>query len=229
VSDPPVATDDRGRSRSRPLRYVIRLLGFSAPVLLIGLLAYGVISTSPDTRVDDSLARGQAVSAPSFKLAVLQRGTLGPAMTRALAPALSDRELGLEELRGTAVVLNIWASWCVPCADEAPLLERAWRTQGRPRGVLFLGLDMQDVTTDANGFLRQFQIDYLNIRDPTNQVPRSYGATAVPETFFIDRRGLIVGHVIGETSAAQLHDGIVASLSGVVVGARRGGQLRPAR
>jgi cytochrome c biogenesis protein CcmG/thiol:disulfide interchange protein DsbE len=125
------------------------------------------------------------------------------------------------------VVLNIWASWCVPCQQEAPTLERSWREQARPHGVLFLGLDMQDVTTDAQSFMRHYAVDYPNIRDPTNDVARAYGATGVPETFFINARGRIVGHVIGVSSTQQLSAGIAAALSGQVHGARRGGEQRP--
>jgi len=216
-------------SKTRALRYAVRALTIGAPALLIGLLAYGVLIQSANTRIDDSLASGHAVPAPPFSLAVLQQGSLGPELDRSLASALRDGHLRTSQLRGTPFVLNVWASWCDPCRQESPLLERTWRTVARPRGVLFLGLDMQDLTTDAHAFLREFQIDYLNIRDPTNDVPRSYGATGVPETFFVDRRGMVVGHVTGETSIAQLRDGIAASLSGQVLGERQGGASRPAR
>jgi cytochrome c biogenesis protein CcmG/thiol:disulfide interchange protein DsbE len=216
-------------ARRRFLRYLIRAAGLSAPLLLVALLIYGITSKSPDTRIDDSLAHAHAVAAPSFKLEVLQRGALGPKLSRDLGVALSDGQISVRELRGTPVVLNFWASWCVPCREEAPLLQRTWRTLARPRNVLLLGLDMQDIRTDARDFMGKFQIDYLNIRDPTNDVARSYGVTGLPETFFLDRRGRIVGHVIGVVRADQLRMGIVGTLSGQVVGARHGGAQRPER
>ena len=211
------------RSRWRPLRYATRGLAFVLPLLLIGLLVYGVIARSPNTSIDDHLARAQRVAAPAFELEVLERGDLGPALASRVTPALSDGKVALRELRGVPVVLNFWASWCVPCREEAPLLQRTWRQLGRPQGVLFLGLDMQDITGDARDFLREFDIDYLNIRDPSNPVARSYGVTGVPETFFIDRAGRIVGHVVGVTSAAQLRTGMAAARSGRVAGTRQGG------
>ena len=88
---------------------------------------------------------------------------------------------------------------------------------------------MQDVTSDANNFMNRFGVDYLNIRDPSNDVARNYGVTGLPETFFIDRAGRVVGHVIGESTAAQLREGIAAALNGQVAGARHGGARRPTR
>jgi len=114
------------------------------------------------------------------------------------APVLDRPEVSLAELRGTPIVLNMWASWCVPCQQEAPTLGRAWRTEARPRGVLFLGLDQQDVISDARNFMRHYHIDYANIRDPENDVPRTYGATGVPEPCYSIAQGRFVGHSPGE-------------------------------
>jgi len=97
------------------------------------------------------------------------------------------------------------ASKQLPVAD-APLLERVWRTLGRPRRTLFLGLDQQDVTGDALSFLRSYGVDYPSVRDPENDVPRSYGATGVPETFFISASGEVVDHVIGVIGGVRFLD-----------------------
>ena len=75
---------------------------------------------------------------------------------------------------------------------------------GRPHRTLFLGLDQQDVTGDALSFLRSYGVDYPSVREPGNEVPRRYGATGVPETFFISARGYVVDHVTGVISAGQL-------------------------
>jgi len=215
-------------SRAGPIRWALRALATSVPVLFIGLLVYGITAQSPNKTIDEALSHGQTPFAPSFRLAVLQRGSLGAILEPKLAGVLGGSSLALGQLHGTPVVLNFWASWCVPCQEEAPTLERAWR-QARRRGVLFLGLDMQDVTTDADGFIHHYAIDYLNIRDPTNEVARTYGVTGVPETFFIGSQGQIVGHVIGVSSTEQLRTGIGTALAGRVEHARRGGQQRPLR
>ena len=210
-------------------RNLVRAAAVTAPMLLIALLIYGVVAQSPNTGIDDGLARQRATPAPGFKLAVLQRGRLGADLGRRLGPALADGHVSRAELRGTPIVLNFWASWCIPCRDEAPLLQRTWRQRGRPHGVLFLGLNMQDVTDDARSFMREFDIDYLNIRDPNNAVARSYGVRGLPETYFITPRGNVVGHVIGVVTAAQLRRGIAAARRGQLFGALRGGAQKPTR
>lgn len=216
-------------SRAGPVRWMLRALAASVPAGLLALLIYGVMAQSPNTSIDDALSRGQTTIAPSFRLDVLQAGSLGTPLQPKLAGVFGRPAVALSELHGTPVVLNFWASWCVPCQEEALTLERAWREQARPRGVLFVGLDMQDVTTDAHSFMRHYAIDYPNIRDPSNDVARTYGVTGVPETFFISAQGRIVGHVIGASSTAQLTGGINAALAGHVQRARQGGEQRPLR
>lgn len=216
-------------ARAGPVRWVLRALAASVPAGLLALLIYGVMAQSPNTSIDDALSHGQTTIAPAFRLDVLQAGSLGTPLQSKLAGVFGRPAVALSELRGTPVVLNFWASWCLPCQEEAPTLERAWREQARPRGVLFLGLDMQDVTTDAQTFMRHYAIDYPNIRDPTNDVARTYGVTGVPETFFINAQGRIVAHIIGASPTAQLTEGINAALAGHVQRARRGGEQRPLR
>ena len=214
-------------SRRGPPRVV--LLG-ALPViaLFLGLLTYGLVTKAPNTRIDDRLARGRAGPAPDFELPVLQRGNVGPPLQGALRPALADGQIAMRELRGRQVVLNFWASWCVPCQEEAPLLEQSW-LKARERGVVFLGLNMQDVTGDARGFMRRYRNNYLNVRDPTNRVARKWGLTGLPETFFITARGRVVGHVIGVVSEAQMAAGMAAMRSGRPAGLRQGGDRRRTR
>jgi len=92
-----------------------------------------------------------------------------------------------------------------------------------------LGLTMQDVSSDARAFLREFDVTYPNIRDPTNDTARRYGVSGLPETFFITADGQIVGHVVGVIGERQLSDGIDAARRGEILGARSGGDSRPTR
>lgn len=142
------------------------VLVLGAAALFVGLLVFGLLAQAPRSSIDDSLARGRPAQAQPFTLAVLERGQLGATLERKLAGALADGRVSLRELRGLPIVLNVWASWCDPCRQEAPLLERTWRSAGRPTGTLFVGLDQQDITTDAHTFVRSYGIDYLNVRDP---------------------------------------------------------------
>jgi len=216
-----------GASPSR-WRSLPRLLAIVGVLLFLGLLAYGLATKGESTRVDESLASGDAPLAPSFDLPILAPGTLPPSLERDLSSAFADGQLSLAELEGTPVMLNFWASWCIPCREEAPLLQDAWGRFG-PKGVLFLGLNMQDLTDDARGFLDEFAITYPSVREPSDEIARAYGTTGIPETYFISRRGRVVGHVIGVISERQLADGAIAARSGRVMGTESGGARRPQR
>jgi len=189
------------------------LVALSLPVVLLAGLTYGLLTDAPQATIDEGLARAEAVEAPGFELPVLREGTLGAPLSPTVDPALADRRVALEELRGTPVVINFWASWCDPCRAEAPLLERTWR-QAHDRGVLFVGLNQQDFVDDARRFLREFDTSYLNVRDSGNEAARRWGLRGLPETFFVDSDGRVVAHIVGEASAAELRDGVEAALSG---------------
>jgi len=145
-----------------------------AAALLVGLLAYGVASRQADTSIDDAIAAGERVDAPTARLPRLGRPGQG----------------SLADYRGKVVVLNFWASWCKPCTEELPLLERTHRSISG-RGALVLGANYQDVSTSALGFVRRFKLTYPSLRDRDGEFADRYGSRAFPETFMIDRRGRI--------------------------------------
>lgn len=127
-----------------------------------------------------------------------------PLLGRPAAPfALATYDgapMELASLRGRVVVLNFWASWCYPaCYEEAPVLERGWRAY-RERGVVVLGVDIQDKDEAGRKFIRDFGLTFPNGPDPAGKVSVDYGVYGVPETFFIDRQGSIrVKHVSAVT------------------------------
>jgi len=222
---PETTTVQRFESR---LGQAARVAAVLAVALFVALLAYGLIAQAPNTGIDDSLAQAQAAPAPGFELSVLQRGSLGSELEPEVGPALADGSVALDELRGTPIVLNFWASWCVPCREEAPLLDRSWR-EARDDGVLFVGLNMQDLTEDARAFMREFDVSYLNVRDQSNGSARKWGVIGLPETFFVTPQGEVVSHVIGVISEEQMRQGIAAARSGRPVGALSGGDRRSVR
>lgn len=205
-----------------------RLAAIGAAIAFVALLVYGVLAAAPDDRIDQELAEGRPAAAPQFELPLLQQGDLPRALAPRIRPALADGALALDELEGSPVVLNFWASWCVPCREEAPLLARGWKRWGR-QGVVFLGLNMQDLTGDAQGFLAEFGLTYPNVRDQTDEVANEWGLTGIPETFFLDARGRVVNHVIGVVSEEQMAAGIAAARSAEALAPLDGGSQRPTR
>jgi cytochrome c biogenesis protein CcmG, thiol:disulfide interchange protein DsbE len=211
---------DRRRRLSAPVVAALLLVaGF------VALLGYGLAATKPDQTIDDRLVAGRSAPAPGFELPVLSRGSGDqPRLKRALA----DGRLALAELRGRPVVVNFWASWCPPCRTEAPRLERAWRAYRRD-GPVFVGLNMQDVTDDARAFVEEFDVSYPNVRDGSDAVARDWGVTGLPETFFVDRRGRVVGRMIGAIDSRRLRGGVRAAVRGLPIGSLQGGDRRSVR
>jgi cytochrome c biogenesis protein CcmG/thiol:disulfide interchange protein DsbE len=143
-------------------------------VALVALLAYGLAQNEPDRSVDQALAQGERASAPDLELPKLGGGGNG----------------SLDDYRGQVVVLNFWASWCKPCKDESPLLEK-WHQRMRDRGGTVLGVDMLDVTSRAEEFIDEYDLSYPMLKDKDGDGLESYGVVQYPETFVIDRRGRI--------------------------------------
>jgi cytochrome c biogenesis protein CcmG, thiol:disulfide interchange protein DsbE len=136
------------------------------------------------------------------KVENLGPGSQAPEFT---APLLGGTgSVALSDLRGKPVLMNFWASWCVPCKDEAPLLRQAFAAYGSK--VHFLGVDERDALTSALAFERDNGIKYPSVRDEGFRIYNDYGLTGQPESFFIDQNGVIVQHVPGPLSKRELFD-----------------------
>ena len=122
---------------------------------------------------------------------------------------LDGRRLTLVELRGSAVVLNFWASWCIPCREEAPLLTAADATYG-PRGVRILGVVYQDSDDNARDFMRRYGQAYPGLLDPDGRTAIDYGVFGIPETFFIDASGVVRSRQVGALTETDLRRQIEA-------------------
>lgn len=116
----------------------------------------------------------------------------------------SGDTLALADLKGKGVVLNFWASWCKPCEEEAAALEAAWRRY-KDQGIVFVGVDYLDQDPAAKRYLQKFNITYPNGPDLASKIAKRYAIRGVPETFFIDPQGKIVGcRKIGPLTDAEL-------------------------
>ena len=164
--------------------------------LVLGLLALLIwkVTSGNGGGVASKIDHGKIVSAPNFTLGRLDRAG----------------DLQLAALRGRPVVLNFWASWCYPCNQEAHTLETASHEWAGKATVL--GVDVRDATGEARKFLHQHRITYPAVHDNRDKMWPSYGLTGLPETFFVDPRGRVVGHVAGQISAADLRRGIEEAL-----------------
>ncbi len=166
---------------------------FVAILAVIGLLAYGLLKKS-----SDSLAIGDPMPDATTELPRLG----GPG-----SAALAD-------YRGRWVLVNVWASWCVPCRTESPALERFYRAHRGPRFTI-LGIDSNDLTDDALAFIRRYRISYPQVRDGSGDYSQGeLGTTGVPESFLVDPRGRLVAHSLGPVSEDYLRASVGPYLRG---------------
>ena len=154
-------------------------------VFVAGALWQGIVSSQSNT---PSVLVGRTDKlAPSFTLASLS----GP-----------SREVSLSVFRGRPLVLNFWASWCVPCRTEMPLLERTYRAE---RGkVQFLGIDSNDTPNAGLAFYDHVHVTYPALSDPKGSIATRYGLFGLPTTVFISPSGKIIGRFIGQLHANTL-------------------------
>ena len=115
----------------------------------------------------------------------------------------SDREIALLDYRGSIVVLNFWGSWCPPCRAEASDMQALYEDYAA-RGVVVLGVNWLDTEKDALAFLDEFSITYPNAFDLQSRVGKLYAVQSVPETYIIDREGVVREAVLGPINYRRL-------------------------
>jgi cytochrome c biogenesis protein CcmG/thiol:disulfide interchange protein DsbE len=181
---PPEELTDK-HQRSKLWRLVVVLI---PALVVLGLLGYGVLRSNPQAET--------GALAPEFELPALE----------------GNRTISSDELKGKPVVLNFWASWCAPCREEAPLLEKTWR-EYRKEGVMFVGVNVRDSLTDARRFVEEFGITYPMVRDEGQTLAGDLGVYGLPETFFLDREWRLLATVAGESQDDERQTVVLGAIS----------------
>jgi cytochrome c biogenesis protein CcmG, thiol:disulfide interchange protein DsbE len=164
---------------------------FIAVLAVIGLLGYGLLNKSAE-----ALEPGESVPATSL-------------------PKLEGQGSGsVADYRGGWLLVNVWASWCTPCRDESPALERFYRAH-RGQRFAILGIDFNDLSDDALGFVDRYGITYPHLRDGSGDYSQEeLGTTGVPESFLVGPDGRLVLHRLGPVTTEYLNSNVAPYLTG---------------
>jgi cytochrome c biogenesis protein CcmG/thiol:disulfide interchange protein DsbE len=183
----PVQAADATPGGARPRRWWPWIV--VAGVLVVGAAA--VLSSQFRPPADVASTRGAGPAAPAFEVPDLRQ---------------PDRTVSLADGQGRPVVLNFWASWCVPCRTEMPAFQAVHERLGDR--VTFIGIDHQDSRDDALERIKQVGTTYVAGYDPSGKVGAKYGLYGMPTTVFISADGRIVGRRVGEMTASALEQSV---------------------
>jgi cytochrome c biogenesis protein CcmG/thiol:disulfide interchange protein DsbE len=184
--DAPPATRSGGSHRR-----VWRMLALLVTVAVIGLVLVTRLEGQPP-------ARSVLLDGPA------------PPLT---GTTLDGEAFDLGDWRGQVVLVNVWASWCVPCQQEQPLLVGSYRELA-PRGLQIVGINVRDEPEEARAFMQDFgQAPWPSVQDPDGRHAVDWGTFALPETYLVDPSGTIVAKAVGELDAAWIRDNVTPLLA----------------
>jgi peroxiredoxin len=181
-STPSSTPSEAPPARSRRARWILGACGL-ALVVVVGAITWVSVASNNDSK---------SSAAPDPRLG--QVSVKGVATVGAPAPdftlqTLDGKTVHLSDYRGKPVVVNFWASWCIPCRAEFPMLRK--QLAQHDDDFVLLGVDFKDIPSDARTFAKEQHATWPILEDPTNAVSQAYGVRAVPQTFFIGRDGTI--------------------------------------
>lgn len=194
-----VASDD---AQSKPQAVQQR---FSTNSIVMMLFVLAIIVVIGYAMIDRERQRNtpKEGSAPNFEVTMYD-------FDRIVMPG---ETVSKTSLAGQAIVINFWASYCIPCQREAAMLERVWNDY-RDAGVVFLGINTEDPEKEALNYLVEYGITYPNAPDRGAAMEKGYRITGIPETFVIDTKGDIVQHFLSEPNEREFRAAIDRALEG---------------
>jgi cytochrome c biogenesis protein CcmG, thiol:disulfide interchange protein DsbE len=159
--------------------FAVRRVGWVLGATMCALLAVGCDRGAHPARIGEA--------APEFKVS---DGT---------------QSVDLTALRGRVVVLNFWQTSCVPCVDELPSLERLQRAMPQ---ITVVGISNDEDAQTYAQFLKTYNVDFLTVRDPSFRIPSMYGTVKIPETYVVDRKGIVRRKFVSEQewTSAEIMD-----------------------
>ncbi len=161
-----------------------------AVLAVVGLLVFGLLSKG-------SSGIGPGDVAPAPQLQRLEGGGTG----------------SLAQYRGRWVLVNFWASWCIPCRQESPTLSEFQKRHAGPHFTV-LGIDTRDLSGDGKAFVHSYGLDYPQLRDGDGEAAHEYGTSGVPENFLVDPKGVVRLHVVGPITSRELREAVEPMLPG---------------
>lgn len=184
IRDMQASAQAQAPAEARPARRVRwwQILVFLAVLVLLALVALQMRHNGP-------LAAAQVGA-----------GETAPGFT---VQTFDGKTVSLSDLHGKVVLVNFWASWCIPCSQEAPDLQNTWQ-QYKDHGVVFVGVDYVDTETEARSYLSRYAITYFNGPDLGTRVSQAYRIRGVPETYIVDKNGTLRATFIGPVTQDQI-------------------------
>ena len=143
--------------------------------LVLAIVAAGLLLTRGDAKneISSTLASEKKELAPNFTLKLID-----------------GKDFHLSDYKGKPVLINFFASWCLPCREEMPTLEKVVHEYG-PKGVVFLGIAVDDTETKMKDFITKYGVTFPVGLDKTAEIQKSFGIYGIPTTYFIDKQGVI--------------------------------------
>lgn len=166
----------------------MRTIFILAGVVIIAVLVFAFYTNGEPPRRDVALGPAMLAGAPAASFDVKR---------------LDGSEASLASYRGKVVLVNLWATWCPPCREEMPALEKLYQDD-RSKGLVVLGIDQGESAKVAGEYARERGVSFPVLVDDAQQYGRAYAAQGIPTSVLVDRRGRIVKGIDGQMTLAQM-------------------------